>query len=58
MQRAAALARLTASEAELRAMGVTALPLFGSVARDKAQRLLNGNKTRKYRCPTFRPGTT
>ena len=36
MQRATALSRLTASEAELRAMGVTALSLFGSVARDEA----------------------
>lgn len=36
MDRSTALKRLKAHEAELRAMGVTALSLFGSVARDEA----------------------
>lgn len=36
MQRAAALSRLAMHETELRAMGITALSLFGSVARDEA----------------------
>ena len=36
MDKADALTRLRAHEAELRAMGVTALSLFGSVARGEA----------------------
>ena len=36
MDRQAALDRLRPRESELRAMGVTALSLFGSVARDEA----------------------
>ena len=36
MQRSTALSRLTAFEPELRAMGVSGLSLFGSVARDEA----------------------
>ena len=36
MDKAEALTRLRAHEAELRAMGVTALSLFGSVARGEA----------------------
>lgn len=36
MRRTVALSRLAAHELELRAMGVTALSLFGSVARDEA----------------------
>lgn len=36
MDRQTVIDRLTAHEAELRAMGVTSLSLFGSVARDEA----------------------
>ena len=36
MEREAAIARLKAHEAELRAMGVSGLSLFGSVARGEA----------------------
>lgn len=36
MEKTAAIARLKAHEAELRAMGVTGLSLFGSVARGEA----------------------
>ena len=37
MDKATALARLRAHEAELRALGITRLSLFGSVARDEAR---------------------